>query len=153
MEGFLMTDNLIDQVLEALEGATGGPWFLHDFSHPVLTDTPTAQDVTVSCVHPDHITVAVMAGGDAGHQDLQRARYDARLIALAPDMARHIIATEERLKAAVEALKPFAEEAKYREASDSAWKDISNVTCTISIGDLRRAEAVFAAFKATEAGE
>jgi hypothetical protein len=59
-----MTD-IVKQVKEALDGTTEGPWFVHNFTDPVIADKPTAQDVTISCTHPDHITVAVMMGGGA----------------------------------------------------------------------------------------
>lgn len=58
------------------EAATPGPWFEHDFSG--ATNSPIASDVTVSCSHPDHITVATMAGGFAGGPP--QARKDAALI-------------------------------------------------------------------------
>ena len=90
-EEVLQMGSLIEQIKKVIDDTTPGPWFIHDFSDPVLTDDPIASDVVVSCTNPDHIGVASMLGGDAGPRDLGRARCDAQLIALAPAMARALI--------------------------------------------------------------
>jgi hypothetical protein len=63
---------------------TPGPWFVHDFADPAVSDAPGPHDVTVSCVTPDHIEVASM--GRAMTATLEEARANARLMAAAPDM-------------------------------------------------------------------
>ena len=86
-----MTD-LLEQVKEALEGATPGSW-------------REGVEGNMRVYGPD------TAGQDSGLiASVFKGRTNARLIALAPAMARALIAQEERLKAA-DALAKKAKEA------------------------------------------
>lgn len=63
--------------------ATPRPWFVHDFSHPILwdKDLPPAHSVTISCDDPATITVARMGGGLYGDAlGLEQAKFDAAFI-------------------------------------------------------------------------
>ena len=60
---------------------TEGPWFVHDFTDASPDKWPA---VTVSCSHPDSITVAHM--GSALTNTHEEAMANARLIAAAPDL-------------------------------------------------------------------
>ncbi len=53
--------DVIKELRAALAKATERPWFVHDFTS--ASDSPTFNDVTISCTTPDHITVAYMGGG------------------------------------------------------------------------------------------
>ena len=55
---------------------------------------------------------------------------NARLIAAAPDL--------------LEALAPFADQARHHAADAPEWRDSDTVSAVISIGDLRRARAAIA---------
>lgn len=70
----------LDELERLARAATEGPWFLHDFTGPEINSNPTTFDVTVSCVHPDTLTVATMGGGFDGHTGLDQARRDACFI-------------------------------------------------------------------------
>jgi hypothetical protein len=134
MEGLLMTDNLIDQVREAKDNST--------YNARINALMGKLWDV-YTCTDPKASTKAnrawdLLVGFDA------EVRADA------------ILATEERLKAAealAEAMEPFSKEAKGRASDDPAWPDHAFVSCTLTIGALRKADKALAAFKATEAGE
>ena len=87
-----MSDMTVEKAQALLDGATPGPWYPQDFTAPEVNDSPTANDVTVSCTWPDHICVASMGGGYTGHRGLVQARADAQAIATWPDLARAYIA-------------------------------------------------------------
>ena len=132
--------SIIDDIREAKAEATPGPWFMHDFS---LLDEATAcaRDVSVSCTHPDHITVAVMWGGFYGVHAVDKARLDARLIALAPQMAEICEAAEKQnsaLQSAEESIVAFI--GQTRLGRDSGAQDI--------LSEVRAALAAYR--KATE---
>ena len=75
---------------------TEAPWFVHDF-------TDIGGTVTVSCAHPDHITVAMT--GRALTATHEEALANARLIAAAPDL----LAENQRLRAILTELIESAE--------------------------------------------
>jgi hypothetical protein len=91
-----MTPEQIEQMEAALAGATKGPW-----RKTFTGRSNTPSEFGVENVNRRGIcsTGGYQDGGD-GTYDENKANAD--LVALAPDMAAHIIALEARVKAAVE---------------------------------------------------
>lgn len=91
----------IEEIRAALEGATPGPWTTH-----VVDDTAIVAangvDVGTTC------DSAKAEREDAYNNEYERLEADARLIALAPDMARIVLAAE-KLAEAHDANKPIEE--------------------------------------------
>ena len=112
-----MTD-LIEQVEDALEGARPGPWRI----------VPGEDMETAQCVCGKGWAIATLWGGYVG------ARSDAQLTALAPDMARALIAQEERLKAA-DALERMLKIAVSFAGPDDTWVS----TARIALANYRKA--------------
>jgi len=77
---------LIDEVKSALEGATPGPWLAVD--HTSETSLPTFY--IVPCNYTG--TICELRGPSQAYAKIAAT---ARLISLAPDMARKLIAAEE----------------------------------------------------------
>lgn len=71
------TDQEIAKLRRLLEAATPGPWFVHDFADPRVSERPGPQDIMISCSWPDTITIAFMGNGLTGA--LSEARTNATL--------------------------------------------------------------------------
>ena len=86
------TPNKIEEIRKALEGATPGPWTTH-----VVDDTAIVAangvDVGTTC------DSAKAEREDAYNNEYERMEADARFIALAPDMARIVLAAEKMAQA------------------------------------------------------
>lgn len=98
----------ITQIRKALEGATPGPWHSEN-------DHPLNACATVFCKHANgwklEIATLYHAPGDKASQDDNgmwgphtKRDCNARLIALAPDMARIVLAAEELAEVAQRAI-------------------------------------------------
>jgi len=94
-----MTDNLLDRAKKALEGATPGPWrarfqgidarrYVDTYSAPVWVRIATAELLYADDTEEQNWSAA---GNDKANADL---------IALAPDLARALIAADRALKIA-----------------------------------------------------
>jgi hypothetical protein len=106
MEGLLMTD-IVEKVKEALAGSTPGPW--GKSIHSVLargSSNVISGAILGSIAHCTSLFETDSEGREWWASGTPEA--NARLIALAPDMARALIAQEERLKAAEQAIEALA---------------------------------------------
>ena len=74
---------LAEKLDALIAGATGGPWFVHDFRG--ASEHPDVHDITVSCDHPATITVCSM--DRALTATPEEALGNANLIARAPLLA------------------------------------------------------------------
>lgn len=74
---------LAEKLDALIAGATGGPWFVHDFRG--ASEHPDVHDITVSCDHPATITVCSMDRALTAAPE--EALGNANLIARAPLLA------------------------------------------------------------------
>lgn len=77
------TPDLAAKLDALIAGATGGPWFVHDFRG--ASEHPDVHDITVSCDHPATITVCSMDRALTAAPE--EALGNANLIARAPLLA------------------------------------------------------------------
>ena len=93
-----MTD-LIERAKEALEGATAGPWKVGiDLDTYAGGATDTSMAVGVDDYDPVALVINEVPEEDCRKSDLE-LRMNARLITLAPDLARALIAAGELAEA------------------------------------------------------
>jgi hypothetical protein len=129
--------DLIDRVKGALEGATPGPWVHNKFriNRPGYEGKYQGR-IADACYWSEGHT------GAKCNPLREHAEANARLIALAPDMARALIAMEAGRKAA-EGLKDVAEELAGRSTLSGDHGELDYIIC-----DAREALAAYR--KATE---
>lgn len=141
----MTTPNLIDQVKEALEGATPGPWEEHDGQ--IWSTWPDMDDGW----RFRHCLADIRKRtGAPRYEEFEGCDGNGRLMALSHAMARHIIAQEERLRAVEAAL------TRIRGWRENDWPDHQPMAASVIQFIEETADevlAALAAFHATEAGE
>lgn len=116
-----------------LDEATPGPWVMETVKTscgtchkigPFPRPNYASKKEGWACVYDDYPP-------GIGSKDLLA---NARLIAIAPDLAAALLKAEE-------ALEPLDDVAQSRAADAPEWRDHDTVSVSINIGDLRRARA------------
>ena len=112
-----------------LDECTVGPWEITDRK---ITKHGGAYDFISGFKWGKFARVVVRF--DYDYADNPAGVANARLIALAPDLAAALLKAEE-------ALEPLDDVAQSRAADAPEWRDHDTVSVSINIGDLRRARA------------
>lgn len=132
-----------------LDEATPGPWgackggkcscgivWSKPHDHPVASaqNTPWGDEVYTADPTEDDPTNVRRDFMDYGSFPVSEFHANARLIALAPDLAAALLKAEK-------VLEPLDDVAQSRAADAPEWRDHDTVSVSINIGDLRRARA------------
>ena len=112
-----------------LDEATPGSWEITDRE---ITKHGGAYDLISGLIWDNFARVAVRFEYD--YADNPAGVANARLIALAPDLAAALLKAEK-------VLEPLDDVAQSRAADAPEWRDHDTVSVSINIGDLRRARA------------
>jgi hypothetical protein len=113
----------LDELEKLAAEATPRPWFVHNFADPAVSSDPSAHDVTISCVTPDHITVASMGGGFHGYKSIEQAVADARFIDAVGNAFPELIRLARIGMDAEERIKELQEELTDAKADAERWAD------------------------------
>ena len=116
------------KAIELLRQGTPGPWFVHDFRG--ASESPSVQDITVSCDHPATITVCSMDRALTATDE--EALANARRIAANPDLVECFAAADAMLKAFSGS---FARTVEQRTTFDALDTAIAKV-CKGVLGDV-----------------
>lgn len=85
---------------------TEGPYFVHDFTDPLINSAPSVRDIYVSCVWPDHIAMCSMEMGLTG--TMEEARANAHLFAASWDLLQFARAELAAIERSIEATKELS---------------------------------------------